>query len=531
MKNPAFPPSRPPRCVSLPDFAGNVLSLPDTPEAWSCRGQGADVLLLGLGPGDPRALPCLEGASAVFWLESGRIRAALAEHRKDVFCPPASWQEVSPQRAVELAAVCRCCMYRPGLRLDPDFWGPLLGRMDAERIAPVPQGGRVRPRAVLLPGSERQLLHQELRSALRACGFARVLEDLPRPPEGAGGQDEAFVAGWQKILAENRPELLLSVNLRGIDAEGRIFGLCRALGVPVALWFVDNPWHVLSGVRLPWWREACLFVTDAAFLPGLREQGATRVFHLPLAVAPHMWGGGSADSSRLFAFTKTPLFVGRSAFPGRERFFAAARVPQDIADQARHVLHASRGPSGGPHFFWWRDRLNLSLWPGARIRQAGLGAEDCSRDNRLRWLLASGVGQEGGVRLLGDMGWRSMLPGVEILPPVDYYGSLPQVYARAAAVLNVTSLLLPHSLSQRHFDVWACGGLLLSDATPGLEIFPHDLTEPICLNGPEDFLPRLAWLESRPEQARQLRMAWREHLRSAHEYTHRVQTLCAALGL
>ena len=61
------------------------------------------------------------------------------------------------------------------------------------------------------------------------------------------------------------------------------------MGIPVALWFVDNPWHVLSGVRLPWWQHAHIYVTDASFVDGLKAQGAERVCHLPLAVAPHMW--------------------------------------------------------------------------------------------------------------------------------------------------------------------------------------------------------------------------------------------------
>ena len=579
-----------PQRVQLPDFSGRLLSLSDGPEAWSCRGEGDAVLLLGLGPGNPRDLSFLANAPVVYWLDSGRVRKALKEAKSTVeggaeastaglTLPetdlPAHWREVSPRCAVALAPICQCYLYLPGLRLDPDFWGPLMGLLDAARLgvgcaedrensgnevetAPEmakPFGSEaynaelVRPcgwgdpaskrgrGAVLLPGSDNQLLHQELRQALEQCGFSPIIQDIPHAdhaarggnPEGRtenGGTQDDFVARWLERLPGGKPAFLLSVNARGLDSEGRIFYFCRALGIRVALWFVDNPWHVLSGVRLPWWREADIFVTDAGFVDSLIRMGAKKVFHLPLATAPHMWLGEDASLQEL---SGTPLFVGRSAFPEKEKFFAAARVPQDVSDEAEKVLRASAGPSDAPHFFWWQARLGGNLWPGNDVRRLGLGAERCAQANRVRWLLAAGAGKAGALRVVGDDGWKPLLPGVELLPPVDYYTSLPRLYAGSSAVLNVTSLLMPQSLSQRHFDVWACGGLLLSDATAGLDIFPAELTEPMTLRTPEDFSARLEWLRSRPQEALALRRAWRKHLRAAHGYEHRVQRISEVL--
>ncbi len=544
-----------PQRVRLPDFSGRAMSLPDGPEAWSCRGEGDAVLLLGLGPeqgaGLPQVLPLLAAASAVYWLESPHVARAAEAWRADAGrLPqeplPASWREVSAEQAAALAGQCRCCIYTPGLRLDPGFWGPLLGKVDAAHaLLPVSErngagstaenGGLGRRKmaarargTVLLPGNDGQLLHQELRTALAGCGFGPVVEALPQPPVATDGAEptgkDSFAARWRTLLQESKPGFLLSVNLRGLDADGRIFQLCRALRIPVALWFVDNPWHVLSGVRLPWWRDAHIFVTDAGFVESLRAEGARRVFHLPLAVAPHMWRD-LPDFAPSPITVEPPLFVGRSAFPEKERFFAAASVPRALEAEAARLLEASTGPQDAPHFFWWRNRLGGTLWPGYDVRRPGLGAERCAQANRRRWLLAAGAGGAGGPRVIGDDGWKSLLPGTEILPPVDYYTALPEVYARAEAVLNVTSLLLPHSLSQRHFDVWASGGLLLSDATSGLEIFPAELTEPMTLRGPDDFIPRCAWFRAHPRAARELRRAWRGHLRAQHGYVQRIQRI------
>lgn len=543
-----------PQRVRLPDFAGRAVSLPDGPEAWACRGRGDAVLLLGLGPkagaGLSQVLPLLADAPAVYWLESPQVGHALEAWRREAGTLPreplpAQWRAVTAEQAVALAGQCRCCIYTPGLRLDPEFWGPLLGRVDATLALPASaaqaggpmiaagRGGFLGVGAaahgpVFLPGNDGQLLHQELRKALAECGFGPVVDALPQPSFGMGGAQAAceddFLPRWRDLLQRGKPAFLLSVNMRGLDAGGRVFELCRALGIPVALWFVDNPWHVLSGVRLLWWRDAHIFVTDASFADGLRACGAGRVFHLPLAVAPHMWRDLPNFAPPSISM-EPPLFVGRSAFPEKERFFAAASVPQALEAEAARLLEASTGPQDAPNFFWWHDKLEGTLWPGYDVRRPGLGAERCAQANRRRWLLASGAGKVGGLRVIGDDGWRPLLPGAEILPPVDYYTALPEVYARAEAVLNVTSLLLPQSLSQRHFDVWASGGLLLSDATSGLEIFPAELTEPMTLRGPGDFMVRCAWFRAHPQAAYDLRRAWRGHLRAQHGYKQRIQQI------
>lgn len=551
-KNMAEQIARPQR-VRLPDFAGRAVSLPDGPEAWICRGEGDAVLLLGLGPESganlPQVLPLIANAPAVYWLESPVVARALEAWRQETgLLPreplPVHWRAVTAEQVEALSGQCRYYIYAPGLRLDPEFWGPLLGRVDASLALPAsatpsgpmtaagrggfPRVGAGARGAVLLPGNDGQLLHQELRTALAECGFGPMVDALPQPASGMGGaqasREDDFLARWRTLLEGGKPACLLSVNMRGLDADGRVFELCRAVGIPVALWFVDNPWHVLSGARLPWWRDAHIFVTDASFVDSLRAYGADRVFHLPLAVAQHMWRELPDFAPTSFNM-EPPLFVGRSAFPEKERFFAAASVPQALEAEAATLLEASTGPQNAPHFFWWHDKLRGRLWPGYDARCPGLGAERCAQANRRRWLLAAGAGKVGGLRVIGDDGWKPLLPGTEILPPVDYYTALPEVYARAEAVLNVTSLLLPHSLSQRHFDVWASGGLLLSDATSGLEIFPAELTKPMTLRGLNDFMVKRAWFRAHPQAAYDLRRAWREHLRAQHGYDQRIQQI------
>ncbi|MDR1777052.1 MAG: DUF3880 domain-containing protein [Desulfovibrio sp.] len=503
--------------VRLPDFSGRPVSLPDGPEAWVeltgpaglPRKPDAPFLVLGLGP-CPKTFPAVP-PRGVFWLEAPGVLRRLSALRSDSLVP-AGWRRISVRRALDLAPVCRVFAYRLNNRLAPLFWGPILGRLASLFASVAVSVGRKNGRAretALLPGTERQLLHQELKAALGASGLAALEMPLWAGP--------SVLPVWEEAIVRRRPALLLSVNGRGLDPEGAIFWLCRARNIPVAIWFVDNPWHVLP--PLPWWKQAALFVTDASFIAPLRSLGGRCVRHLPLAVAPHMWRAGISEGCE-------PLFVGRSVFPEQKRFFAAARVPRELMARAETLAVAAADPSQGPNFHWWMEKLGLCPWPGHDARRAGLGAEACSRLRRARWIAAA---LPAGLAVVGDKGWEDMLPGLAVEPPLDYYTALPARYARSAA-LNVTSLLLPHSLSQRHFDVWAAGGALLTDATPGLDIFPSELTRPITLERPEDFGPRLAQLRADPATDA-LRTRWRELLRAEHGYERRVAVVRAVCGL
>lgn len=495
------------------------------PSGANAAGDGA-VLLLGLGPFTPDAARLVEGNTApaagedaapvplaarrqVAWVECPDFERALAENGLSPSPPPPHWVRLDPGEAVAFAAETKPAVwtYRQARRLFPDFWAPLFGRLEAGAAAA--PGPNPASRVVLLPGGPRDLLHLELWDALGAEGWQPL---VPPPP----GRKEMSLA---RRLEDLRPAFCLSVNLRGLDPGGEAFHLLEALGVPVALWFVDNPWHILSSLRLPWWKKATLFVTDATFLPGLRQHGAARVFPLPLAASPLF----RPRSEPALPKGTRVLFAGRSAFPRRDAFFGAARPTGDLMRRARTLLE----DGGRPDFHWWTAELDLpGLWPGHAVREAGAGAESCSLRHRALWLERLAPA---GLAVVGDKGWKTLLPSgppePSLLPPVDYYGLLPGLYRAAPYTFNATSLLLPGGLTQRHFDVWSAGGFLLTTSTAGLEIFPSELVAPVLLDAehtPQDCMARL---DRQPALRRELQEEWRKLLAESHTYQHRIRLM------
>ncbi len=529
-------PARPVR-HSVLDELGLAKSLPAGPGDFhvlcqheSC-GEGPDVLFLGLGP-EPERLPELfPTARNVRFLECPELAAQLGANPGDDWRGriPAGYSEVQAEALPALAkSGAKFILYAPGPRLFPCFWGPLLARVQLSLLAHAPAP---RQRLAWLPGGEAGLLRIELREALEALGFSVRLS-------GDAGSEE-----YRAWLAQGEcPELFLSVNFSGLDPLGEAFHLLETAGARVAVWCVDNPLHLLSGLKSRFWTRLPLFVTDDWFVAPLRRLGATNVRHLPLAarardLAQHMERSPRPPAPAWADLSERLVFVGRSAFPGKAGFFAGCTVPTETKDnawaEAQAMLEAGQWDAGQrPDFGWWLERLGIGqLWPGTEARRAGFCAEETGRAWRALCLRRAQA-DLGQLTVFGDAGWQKLLPEpTDLRGPVDYYTALPEIVASAGCCLGLTSPLLPRGLSQRHFDTWAWGGLLLSDATPGLDIFPAELAQEITFRTPADLAGRFRELTSSTTHAAGLKAAWRAELARAHAYGHRVAAVLGQLGL
>lgn len=522
MSDQASPRPKRPRIL---DALGLPKTLPATPQDFlkllGPESPGPDVLFLGLGP-EPERLPELLSALApdlpvmpgrMRYIEAPEMSQQLGlEWRARI---PAGFEELPAADIAPFARQARVVLYRPGPRLFPDFWGPLLARLQVALLHRLPQAPD--PRLVWLPCGEHDLLRVELREALEALGYH--VRELP---------DESALRG---LLAGGEcPALYFSVNFRGLDPLGEAAHLLEAAGAKVAVWCVDNPLHLLSGLKARFWTRLPLFVTDDWFLEPLRRLGAVSVHHLPLAARASALAGPARPPSPAFADLAGRLvFVGRSAFPGKADFFAGCATPAAAWTEAER-LHVQ---GVRPDFGWWLERLGIErIWPGTEARRAGFCAEETGRAWRTRCLRQAHADLSGALTVFGDEGWKDALPeGADLRGPVDYYTVLPDICASAGACLNCTSPLLPRGLTQRHFDTWASGGLLLTDATPGLSFFPPELTREIIFRRPEDIAPRLRALRASAPAAEALKAAWRAELSARHTYAHRLQRVLEIAGL
>ncbi|MFV0421241.1 glycosyltransferase family protein [Oleidesulfovibrio sp.] len=553
--------TRRPARIAIHNWNGTTQTLPSGNSAYDILSGGPEVLLLGCGPLPLEAAVLAEKhvtgtkLGGVSYVECADFASQMPQKwHKDI---PANWtpavisghsstkehnsapQSNSTPSAELIRRIRRCVrrgdtiiIYRQNARLFPDFWGPLLAVLQLERLC-VAGGVNAearQSRSVILAGSPSDLLVHELHHAFASQGMTvQTIE-----PDDA--------AALPSLLQKERPDLFACVNFKGLDAWGERFHLLQAAQIPVAVWCVDNPWHLLSGIKAPFWKQLHLFITDHSFINPLKRHGAKQVVHLPLATMPQLFSPAGSSPAELSSTdqagathctTALPgqlIFVGRSAFPDKQRFFAGCNYPPEIMNEALQNLTTG----ARPHYDWWCAKMKLSsLWPEKNARQAGFAAEETAQAWRTNCLTACAEQlSDKEFAVYGDEGWHSLLPQrTAIHPPVDYYTQLPTVYSAACGVLNLTSMLLPAGLTQRNFDVWAADGFCLTDATAGLSVFPDELVREVSFKTAADIVPLFRRAIAEPAWRRDIIQAWRTHILAHHTYEHRVQTIMTACGL
>jgi spore maturation protein CgeB len=499
-----------PRHLTILDEIGMKKSMPADPARfeWSAaldRSEGP-LIFLGLGP-EPDKLPewlDLPPDKTVFYLECQAF-----VDQVDGWRPPANFERITPEEfATTATADTRVARYLPAQRAFPAFFAPLTARLALGDGPPVRK-----TKTAWLPCTEDDLLGRELTLAFEAKGYAvRFLDH-----EAVGKHPGKVLP---ELLKEGAPDLFFSINFKGLDHFGLGYAILREAGVPVAVWMVDNPFNLLPAVKAHYWKDAHLFVTDHTFIGPLVEAGARRVSHLPLAASPEVFAKGGKLPEHGRGLEDRLVFVGRSEFPDRDRFFAGETIPAELVYEVIEETASRRDYS------WWRDRLeDVPMWPGNAVRAIGAGAEFSGHHWKRVCLTAAGP-----VTIFGDRGWKD-LENADLRPFVDYYAHLPAIYRKAACVLNVTGGQLPAGLTQRHFDVWCAGGFLLTDTHPGLNIFPEELAAPVRFSHPDEILPLFERYRADSPQKRELAQAWQELILRDHTYADRVETVLTALSL
>ncbi|MGM0611174.1 MAG: glycosyltransferase family protein [Thermodesulfobacteriota bacterium] len=454
-------------------------------------------LFLGLGPNPEKTLALAANSTACYLECPDFISQMDKEWIRNI---PPGFGKIAPRR-LSSHLDCRIWLYRPGLRLFPSFWADILASLKFPPKAAAQSG---KNNLVILSSAKDGLLTLETEHALKQEGM-RVLH-LPRKKTA---QDLA------DILKSKRPRHFLSINFHGLDSYGENIALLKKSGTRASVWCVDNPAHLLSALKTRMWTGLNLFVTDHWFVKPLRELGARNVFHLPLAVCPEIFNPAAQKPDMSFEF----LFVGRSAFPDQKKFFSGQKIDPRLEHEAQDLLACGTRPD----FSWWQKKMHLPLWPGNRIRTAGFGAEKFSKIWRREILQA--VSEKYNLTIVGDQDWSHLVPRADLRPPVDYYSKLPQIYARSRYSLNITGMLLPRGLTQRHFDVWMAGGFLLTDYTRGLDIFPRKLVREHSFSSAENLLRTVRRLENDPALKADLMRGYQQEIITFHTYRHRVRSI------
>ncbi|SDK88366.1 protein of unknown function [Maridesulfovibrio ferrireducens] len=484
-----------PQRIRIKNESGKLQSLPDGKEYFQDLGGNGDILFLGVGP-NPDLLPkFFPEESCYYYIECPDYE----KQTPTLHNIPAKFIKIQPDNSDLLHKKnFRLILYKPNKRLFPSFWEPIISKLTLNKTG---IHSNVQNKSVWIPGDDKSLLVPEMSRAFARADFTyRVIAP------------DAMRRDLLSLLEQERPEIVFSINFNGLDNSGETFFLLREAGVKVVVWMVDNPFHIISGIKSAYWKEVPMLITDDWFIKPLQNLGATKIEHLPLATDPDIF---NPDVRSYPGLDERIVFAGRSSFPKKVNFFAGCDFSQE--DERDAISAINQGVK--PDFEWWTKRDKLaSFWPEKDVRATGFKAEQAGKIWRTEALKSAGSK----LTVFGDEGWRELLPEIDLRKPIDYYTILPTIYSSSAIALNMTSPLLPNGLTQRNFDVWASGGFLLTDQTPGLSIFPEELVSECSFSIPAE-LPELCdKFLTNPRQRIALSKKWREAILKDHTYQNRI---------
>lgn len=471
-------------------------SLPEGKQYFQPLGGDGPPLLLGLGPRPQEICRLFPDAEIIYYMECPEFEKQVPGFE----ALPAKVKKISPEQ-LQKQNRFRIFFYKPNRKLHPSFWEPILAKLILEKTA---IGRQQRSRSVWLPGTENSLLLPELSRSFGSAGFTyRVIDP------------DAMRRDLLSLLDRELPEIVLSVNFNGLDSYGETYFMLREAGVKTVVWLVDNPFHIISGIRSAYWKQVPTMVTDHWFIPSLEKLGIENITHLPLATDPEIFNPEVPEYPGL---EDRVVFVGRSSFPAKSTFFSGCTFTDKDYEEALQAIEKGSKPD----FAWWASGYEKAdFWPDREVRQIGFKAEQSGLLWRTTALQKAGEK----LTLFGDAGWKDFFAQSDLRGSVDYFTVLPSIYAGAGITLNLTSPLLPCGLTQRNFDVWAAGGFLLTDRTDGLSIFPEELFEPCCFSSPEEIPALCARFSNSPEEREIISKKWRRHILEDHTYRNRVDNI------
>ena len=337
--------------------------------------------------------------------------------------------------------------------------------------------------------------------------------------------DTKTIGEIQKALVEERPDLFLTVNMRGVDSWGIVGEMAARMGIPLAVWFVDSPEFILSGT-LPPPSITNFFLWDKSYLPQIKKLGY-RSFSLPLAADPILAEAAhpGADFRSRISFVGNSLvsdFLSRLAvkFPRTADIEALlARGVAAILEQRGNQLAALDqviADSGLP----FPDKETLLFLRAYAVHSA---------TTRYRTLLLKRLLPHG-LTFFGDPpGWREIFgQNIVAKPDVHYFSETPAVYASSEVNFNATSLQMPKTVNQRVFDVPLCGGFLLTDRQEALfELFRED--EVAVYEGEDDVAEKALYYLERPAVREKIVKKARRRVMAEHTYQQRMAELLQLL--
>ncbi len=333
---------------------------------------------------------------------------------------------------------------------------------------------------------------------------------------------EIFIKNLLTIIAEFRPDFVLTINHLGFDKEGRLTELLSSIEMPFASWFVDSPTVILTSFEQNISDFCNLFIWDKDYIEDLKNIGYKSVNYLPLAAlpsifkpmdVPYRYDVAFVGSSMIFATHKNlksliirPELLSLFEITADKFLSMDSRNPEDAISELEKEGYSFKFDS-------FEQRADFTAAVTWRATQK----------YRLSGILKLA---EFNPVIHGDPNWDFILDDrFRIEREVLYYQEMPTFYNSAKIQFNMTSRQMRYAVNQRVFDVPASKQFILTDYKEQLEEIFETGKEIICFREVEE-IPELVryYLKNSQEREKTAEAGYKKIIGN-HTYKHRLSEL------
>ena len=333
-----------------------------------------------------------------------------------------------------------------------------------------------------------------------------------------------------RLLQKYRPSFVLSINMKGFDGNGAFEDITARLGVPVVIWFVDDPRPILMH-RLSFIKNNLIAACwEKSYLPYLQKAGFSKVAFMPLATDPKLFSTTTASAPHTqLGFVGTAMvdnFAGniRDKFLWSDCLAPLVDLVSDriVADPFYPVETGLRACS---------QDIGISL-PFSDMRNITWLCTYCihTASMKKRKRIIGGL-LDKGIETFGDPeGWKSLFGApLKTHPNIDYRRSLRDTYADICLNVNITSCQMPQAVNQRVFDIPCCGSFLITDNQADLQKLFDTRRETVVYENLSDLRDKIGYYSAHDTQRNRIASAARKRILQEHTYALRMRSIMQLL--
>jgi spore maturation protein CgeB len=366
-------------------------------------------------------------------------------------------------------------------------------------------------------------LQEELRSAMNNCGNAAVF-DYRKFSDCLH-----YHCDLEESLQKLRPEMIISVNMMGFDGSGVLSDLSFKYGIPVSVWFVDDPTPILLHQNQFIKSNMTAFCWEKTYLNGLRKAGFKDAHYLPLATSPELFSRKPASPG-----TVKLAFVG-SAMNGEfleniRRKIIWNPSYDSIVKQSAEIISECNRCNVADIISQVSRKLNISL-PDDTRNVVWLQALIIHTASMLKRKRVINSVKDLGIETFGDpQGWRQLCGSwIKTHHDIDYRTELASVFRKIEINLNITSSQMPTGVNQRVFDIPASGSFVLNDKQSDLEeLFEKDEVVTYC--SIDELKEKIRYYSNNESARRRISENALFHIMKEHTYLNRYKKMCTLIN-